>query len=138
MFATLGDNAPSYVTVKRWVALFKHGRESLEDDPRSGRPSSAVNDEIVDQAQQLVMNDCRLTVRYLAAAVGVSINSVETILHQHLRLSKVSARWVPRMLNREQKIERMDISETLVEKFTADPEVFFASLVTQDEAWIPY
>ena len=33
MVATLGKDAPSYATVKRWVAEFKRGRQSLEDDP---------------------------------------------------------------------------------------------------------
>ena len=33
MVATLRKDAPSYATVKRWVAEFKRGRQSLEDDP---------------------------------------------------------------------------------------------------------
>ena len=36
MVATLRTDAPSYATIKSWVAEFKHGRESLEDDPHSG------------------------------------------------------------------------------------------------------
>ena len=32
MVATLGKDDPSYATVKRWVAEFKRGRQSLEDD----------------------------------------------------------------------------------------------------------
>ena len=38
MLVTLEKGAPSYATVKRWLALFKYGRESLEDDSRSERP----------------------------------------------------------------------------------------------------
>ena len=41
MVETLVDNAPSFATVKRWAAGFKRGRESIEDDPMSGRPSTA-------------------------------------------------------------------------------------------------
>ena len=37
MVATLEKDAPSFATVKKWVAEFKHGRESLQDDPCSGR-----------------------------------------------------------------------------------------------------
>ena len=42
MIVVYGENAPSYATVKRWAAEFRRGRTSLEDDPRSGRPSDAV------------------------------------------------------------------------------------------------
>ena len=33
MVVTLGENAPLYSMVKKWNAEFKHGRDSLEDDP---------------------------------------------------------------------------------------------------------
>jgi hypothetical protein len=36
-----GELAPKYRTVAKWAVLFKDGRESLEDDPRSGRPITA-------------------------------------------------------------------------------------------------
>ena len=35
MVVTLGNDTPSYATVKRWVAEFKRGRQ---DDARPGRP----------------------------------------------------------------------------------------------------
>ena len=34
---TLGEHAPSYVTVKNWVVKFKHGDFSTCDAPRRGR-----------------------------------------------------------------------------------------------------
>jgi len=33
---TLGEHAPSYATVKNWVAQFKHGDFSTCDAPRPG------------------------------------------------------------------------------------------------------
>ena len=42
MVSTLGDDAPALSTVKKWAAEFKKGRKSLEDDLRSGRPSTAT------------------------------------------------------------------------------------------------
>lgn len=38
--STLEEDAPSYPTVKGWVMEFKRGRESLEHDSRSVRPST--------------------------------------------------------------------------------------------------
>ena len=35
MVVTLPSDAPLYAPVKRWVAEFKRGRESLQDDPLS-------------------------------------------------------------------------------------------------------
>ena len=43
---THGTQAPCYSTVQKCAALFVAGRESIEDDPRSGHPITA-NIEIV-------------------------------------------------------------------------------------------
>ncbi|CAK9803078.1 hypothetical protein ANTQUA_LOCUS3572 [Anthophora quadrimaculata] len=36
------DATSSLSTVKKWAALFKSGRTSLEDDPREGHPKTAT------------------------------------------------------------------------------------------------
>jgi len=52
-----GDSAPSYLTVTRWVAEFKHGRTSLEDDIRAGRPVDATTGDCCHAVEKLVMDD---------------------------------------------------------------------------------
>ena len=37
-----GDQALTYSTVRRWTQLFREGRNSIEDKPRTGRPKSAT------------------------------------------------------------------------------------------------
>ena len=54
---TLGNESPSYSTVKNWAAEFKLGRESIEDDARSGRPKDATTDENVEIVHNLVICD---------------------------------------------------------------------------------
>jgi transposase len=39
------DSSPSNTTVKRWVAEFKMGRKSINDEPRSGRPIEVTTAE---------------------------------------------------------------------------------------------
>ena len=53
--------APSYATVKMWVAEFKRDRESLEDDPRSGRSVTVAPPEIATEVHDMVMDDRRVT-----------------------------------------------------------------------------
>ena len=36
-----GDSAPDRSTASRWISRFTSGRQSLEDDPRSGAPTTA-------------------------------------------------------------------------------------------------
>ena len=43
---TLGEHAPSYATVKNWVAQFKRGDFSSCDAPRLGRPKTVTTPEI--------------------------------------------------------------------------------------------
>jgi len=50
-------------------------------------------------------------------------------------MSKVSARWVPRMLSPSQKDTRHQCCQENLELLTEDPEYFFQRLVTGDETW---
>ena len=93
----LGNEYLSYSTVKKWAAEFKRRRESIEDDARSDRPKDATTDENVEIVHNLVMCDRRRDLRSIASAVGIRFGAVQTILTDILDMSKVSARWVPRM-----------------------------------------
>jgi len=86
-----GDSAPSYSTVTRWVAKFKRGRTSLEDNTRAGRPVEATTDDCCHAVEKLVTGDRRLKILEIATEVGISYGSVLNILHEHLGLSKVRA-----------------------------------------------
>ena len=44
----------------------------------------------------------------------MSVGSIETILHDHLHMSKVWARWVPRLLTPNQKEQRADSCKELI------------------------
>jgi histone-lysine N-methyltransferase SETMAR len=68
--------------------------------------------------------------------LGISHGSVETILHEKLGMSKVCARWVPRMLTSVQKADRMDASSELLGFYRSDPADFCARIVTGDETWL--
>ena len=54
----LGDESPSYSTVKKWAAEFRRGRERVEDYEWSGCPKETT-DENIELVQSLIMCDRR-------------------------------------------------------------------------------
>ncbi len=51
--AVFGDNAMQQRTVYKWVERYASGRDSLEDDPRSGRQKTAVTPENIEAVNGL-------------------------------------------------------------------------------------
>jgi len=56
---TLGEHAPSYATVKNWVAQCKRGDFSTCDAPRPGRPKTVTTPENIDKIHELILEDRR-------------------------------------------------------------------------------
>ena len=130
-----GDSSPKHSTVAKWSAEFKRGQDSLEDNPRPGRPA-VISQEMIDRVERLVLNNRRIKVADFASECGISNGSVYTIIHEHLGMSKVSARWVPRNLNMQDRQQRVESSQELLEVYNANPEDFHIRLVTGDETWL--
>ena len=99
---------------------FKSGFLSIHDSPPEGRPNFFVTEDSVYQVKTPVLEDRRVTVEQLAAITKMSVGSIETILHNHLHMSKVSARWVPQLLTPNQKEQRADSCEELIELESKD------------------
>ena len=54
LIETLGEHAPSYVTVKNWVVPFKRGVFSTCDAPRPRRPKTVTTPEVIDQIDAIL------------------------------------------------------------------------------------
>ena len=69
---TLGEHAPSYATVKNWVAQFKRGDFSTCDVPHPGRPKTVTTLEIIDQIHKLLLEDSWISAKSIAEQLGIS------------------------------------------------------------------
>jgi len=89
---TLGEHAPSYATVKNWVALFKRGDFSICDAPRPGRPKTVTTPEIIDQIHDLILEDHRISAKSITEQLGISRERVGSIIHEDLDMRELSAK----------------------------------------------
>jgi len=114
---TLEEYAPSYATVKNWVVQFKRGDFSTCDAPRPWRPKTVTTPEIIHQIHELILEDRRISAKSIAAQLGISRERVGSIIHEDLDMRKLSAKSVPKCLNADQKCQRCQSSEQILDFF---------------------
>ena len=90
----------------------------------------------IQAIHNLVENDHRITINEVAKTLDISFGSVNSILHEDLGLSKLSVRWVPKELRRDQMILRTDLSLAILIKIEANEEAFMSRIITGGETWI--
>ena len=78
----------------------------------------------------MFVQDCRISSRQIAERLGILTERADKILTQELGFSKVSARWVPRLLTPEQKRTRCIVSLGNLELCETDEDNFLAQFIT--------
>ena len=123
-----GNEAMSRARCFEWHSRFKSGRTSLEDNERSGRPSTSTTPENFEEIKQIVYQDRRITINEVADIVDASFGTVQAILTSYLNMRHVAAKFVPRLLTCEQK-------QHCAEQVHNDP-TFMSRIITGDESWV--
>ena len=90
--------------------------------------------ELIDQIKNFMDKDRRVSIETVSAQFDVSVGTVHTIIREELKIRKIYAKFVPRLLREDLKERRHD-SREMVELINSDPAVLDA-LVTCDESWI--
>ena len=130
---TLGEHAPSYATVRNWVAQFKRGDFSTCDAPRPRRLKTVTTPENIDQIHDLILEDRLISAKSVSEQLGISRERVGSIIHEDLDMRKLSAKWVPKCLNAD---EKCCLSTCGIFSAMRDPNDFLSRLVTMDETWL--
>ena len=92
--------------------------------------------EIIDQIHELILEDRQISAKSIAEQLGISRERIGSIIHEDLEMRKLSAKWVPKYLNVDEKRQRCRSSEQLLDFFRRDPNDFLPRLVTMDETWL--
>ena len=131
-----GNGALKYATFCKWVRHLNDGQESIENDPRVGRPVSVLTEKNVATVKKLIEEDARYTLQEIEELSGIHSSSVLKILHERLGLRKICARWVPHLLTDEQKQSRVRLAMQVIKKYDKCDPCCLKEIVTGVETWI--
>ena len=107
----------------------------MRDDERCGRSKDVRTPELIGQIKNFMDKDHRVSIETISAQFDVGVGSVRTIIREELKMRKICAKFVPRVIREDQKERRCHDSGEMVELINSDHAVFDA-LVTYDESWI--
>ena len=99
------------------------------DAPRPGRHKTVTTPEIIDQIHELILDHHWISAKSRAEQLGISREEVGSIIHEDLDMRKLSAKWVPTCLNADQKSQRYQSTEQLLEFFRRDPNYFLSGAI---------
>ena len=99
------------------------------------RPAVVVC-SVRDRVKDMVNCDRRITVRSIADELDVSVSTVHGILTDELGMSKVSARWVPRLLKESEKECQVRCSQEFLTRYETEGDAFLDRIITTDETWL--
>ena len=95
----------------------KRGDFSACNAPRLGWHKTETTPEIIDQIHELILEDRRISAKSIAEQLCISRERFGSIILEDLDTRKLSARWVPKCLNADQKRRRFQSFEQLLEFF---------------------
>ncbi|CAF1403876.1 unnamed protein product [Rotaria sp. Silwood1] len=130
-----GEQAPSDHTVFNWFCEFQRNKFSVQDAPRSGRPSTSVTQQTIDAVRTIIEGDPHSTYQQIETILGISSTAINSIIHDYLNLRKVCARWVPHTLTDDQKQLRVQFCGHSLKRFEEGQSRRVFDIITGDEAW---
>ena len=135
LVTALRPTAPSYTIVTRWAKHFREGKEDVNDDPGSASPVSKFTGENIELVRQVISNDPHSTYDEIIPDASLSHDTIQRIIHDCLKMKKVTSRWVSHQPTNEQKQRRVKPFHENLAKFQ---NVFWRlrDIITGDEMWI--
>ena len=94
--------------------------------------------KIVEKVTNLVAADARFTTSHIAKCVGISVGVAHTILRRDTEMRRISARWIPHLVTKEQKLARVRIAKQMLKQFPKYNNRSFANIITGDETWVHF
>ncbi len=104
-----GGNALSVSMVRCWYHKFDAGEHDITMRHTGGRVSK-VTPAVLDKVHALLEEDNTMCLRVISRRTGLSLRTVHDILRNKLKLKKRPAKWIPHLLNDNQKANRLRLA----------------------------
>ena len=81
--------------------------------------------------QDRLDEDWRITLLQLSEVLSISYGSVPNIVHKKLEMSRVCARWVPKLLKDHEKIKkRIEEFQKFLRRYKIEGQAFHDKIIT--------
>ena len=121
----------SRTRVYEWHKRFKSGRDDVEDDLKPEHLTTFRNDENIQNVNELVHSNRRMTVRMLAEELGLRT----TILTENLGMVIICLKMVSKLISDDEKTRCVDLSRDVLERLEGYPELL-NDVTTGDTTWV--
>ena len=101
-------------SVFEWHKRFKDGTESVRDDERCGRSKEVNTPELIGQIKNFMDKARPVSIKTISAQFDISVGTVHTIICEELKMRKICAKFVLRVLREDQKERRCHDSREMV------------------------
>ena len=101
-------------SVFEWYKRLKEAREFVRDDERCGRSKEVRTPELIGQIKNFMDKDRRVSIETICAQFDVSVGTVHKIVREEVKMRKICAKFVPRVLREVQKERRCHDSKEMV------------------------
>ncbi|UYV77389.1 hypothetical protein LAZ67_15000823 [Cordylochernes scorpioides] len=98
-------------------------------------PEHFNNRRKINKVEKIILANRRITVREVAEDLNISIGSCHSIFINDLGMRRVAAKFVPKLLNCDQKQHRMNIANEMLDSVRDDLNLL-QRVITGDEAWV--
>jgi AraC-like DNA-binding protein len=130
-----GDKALKKTQIYDIVRKVRAGKDASDQRYLSAKKTKRTASLIAAVA---VEKDRRVTLQELSSELSASYGTIRRILKDELGLSKKSARWVPKLLSKDQKQQRVEKSQDFVKLVQRRSMAVLNNIVTMDESAVSF
>ena len=120
------------------TAIYKHmdlEHLGFKEDEKEPRTQNRVDTQLLNSIQQALFKEPYSTIRSIADKLKVSVTTTWRYVHIHLGYVYKHTRWVPHILNDEQKKIRVEESKKLLNILRLTQRRGWRDIITGDQSW---